>query len=113
MAVENHATHKSVQHDRVIYGCWNLHREQRPYTVPVRLFDGSGNYIGMGTQTIAPVMSKLCRNTGDYSKDANGEYSWKEDQNCEGCNPINKDHAYITKMRRMVEQEVRSLQLHV
>ena len=111
MAVENHPTHQKVIHKKVRYGCWNLSREQREYRVPVRLYDAVGNYLGMGTQAIPPVMSKLCRNTGDYSKDANGQYSWKPDPSCEGCDLSNKDHEYISKMRGLVEKEVFSLKL--
>lgn len=113
MAVENHPVHDKVRHGKVKYGCWNKSREQREYHVPVRLYDANGSFIGHGTEIIKPWASPLCRHTGEYSKDENGTYSWKEDANCEGCNPINKDHAYITRMRRLVEQEVRALQLHI
>lgn len=113
MVVENHSVHKKVKHDKVVYGCWNAKRDRRSYRLPVRLYDAEGNYVGMGVDEIENSMSVLCRNTGEYSKDRDGKYTWKEDKNCEGCNPLNKDNSYIARMRSLVEEEVRSLRLHV
>lgn len=113
MAVETHPVHEKVKHSNVSAGCKNLSREQKPYIVSVKLYDQEGNYVGEGTQSIQPVMSVLCHNTGQYTKDENGSYSWKEYPECEGCNPINRDWLYINKMRSMVEKEVRSYQLRI
>lgn len=113
MAVENHKVHEKVKHSNVSAGCKNLPRTPKPYTVAVKLYDQEGNYVGTGTQTIRPVMSVLCHNTGEYSKDSDGKYSWKEFKECEGCNPINRDWEYIYRMRSLVEREVRSYRMHI
>jgi hypothetical protein len=105
MAVEDHEVHPMVQHSKVVYGCWNKPRTRKNYKVIVKVSDDMG-YYSQAVQEIPSVMSILCRNTGHYSKDPNGHYSWKDDPSCEGCNPLNKDHEYIERMRRLVEREV-------